>query len=223
MLAITLNGVQVDAEPGSTILEVARQNGVTIPTLCYHPTLSINGSCRLCVVEVRGSRTLVGSCHTPVAPNMVIETHSPRVLKARRTTVELLLASHAGFCWSCDKANLCELRQIAIELDVGPVPLALHKLFHAADELGPDLVRDPSKCILCRRCVRACLEVKGAGLLSIGYRGFESRIVYRQDDPRGGEQCAGCEVCVSVCPVGALTRRADRFAVRAGKPLVVAG
>lgn len=223
MVAVTLNGVQVEGAAGITILELARQQGVSIPTLCYHPQLSINGSCRLCVVEVQGSRTLVGACHTPIAPNMVISTHSPLVLKSRRLTVELLLAGHSGNCWSCDKANLCELRQIAVDLGVGPLPTTLRKPYRALEDLGPHVVRDPTKCVLCRRCVRACRELKGAGLLAIAYRGYTCKVVVGQDDPAGSALCESCDVCVSVCPVGALTKRADRFAPKRGQPLVVAG
>ena len=223
MLAVTLNGVPVEAPQGITILELARQQGVWIPTLCYHPELSLNGSCRLCVVEVRGSRTLVGACHTPVAPNMVINTDSPLVLKSRRLTTELLLASHSGNCWSCDKANLCELRHIAAELGVGPLPITLRKPFHSMEALGTHVVRDATKCVLCRRCVRACRELKGAGLLAIAYRGFTCKVVIGQDDEAGDDICESCEVCVGVCPVGALSKRADRFVPKTGQPLVVAG
>ncbi len=223
MLAVTLNGTQVEGAPGLTILELARQHGVPIPTLCYHPELTINGSCRLCVVEVQGSRTLVGACHTPIAANMVIQTHSPKVVKARRTTITLLLASHCGYCWSCDKANLCELRQIAADLGIGPLPIILRRPFRTLEDLGPHVVRDATKCILCRRCVRACREIKGAGLLAVAYRGFECKIVVGQDDPDGCAACESCEVCVSVCPVGALTKRVDRFAPKRGQPLLVVG
>ena len=123
-IVLTLNGSPTTVRPGATILELARDKGVEIPTLCFRPELSPTGACRLCLVEVAGSRTLVASCHTPVAPNMVIQTHSPKVLKARTLVMELLLASHSGFCWSCDKANICELRRIAAAHGVGLPPQA---------------------------------------------------------------------------------------------------
>ena len=108
----TINGRQVSARAGRTILEVAQENGIDIPTLCYQRELSAIGACRICVVAVEGSRTLVGSCHTPIAQGMVIHTNSPQVLQSRKLIVELLLASHCGYCAVCEKANICELRRI---------------------------------------------------------------------------------------------------------------
>jgi NADH dehydrogenase/NADH:ubiquinone oxidoreductase subunit G len=115
---ITINGRQLSVRDGMTILEAAQENEIDIPTLCHHVDLSPIGACRVCVVEVEGSRTLVGSCHTPITEGMVVHTHSPKVLASRRVIVELLLASHSGACYMCDKANMCELRKIAAELDV---------------------------------------------------------------------------------------------------------
>src|SRR3989304_1998564 len=118
-ITITLNGKQVTGPEGITILEFAKQQGIDIPTLCYLDTLPPPGACRVCVVEVKGSRTLVASCHTPIGKGMVIQTHSPKVIEARKMIVELLLASHCGSCYMCEKANLCELREVAVDLDVG--------------------------------------------------------------------------------------------------------
>jgi len=222
MVAVTLNGVQVEAAPGVTILELARQHGIDIPTLCHHPELSPLGACRLCLVEVQGSRTLVASCHTPISPNMVITTDSPKVLKARRMVVELLLASHSGNCWACDKANLCELRQIAASLGVGFPSYELPKHYYPLEDGNPYVVRDLSKCILCRRCVRACKELKGAGVLAVAYRGYETKITVDQDRPLDKSVCKDCDICVSVCPAGALVKAESRFAAeRKGRPLLV--
>src|SRR3972149_1662873 len=116
---VTINGAQVSGREGITILELAKQNGIEIPTLCHLKELSPTGSCRICVVEVEGSRTLVGSCHTPLAPNMVIQTDSPKVVATRRGLVELLFPSHCGFCMICEKANVCNLRELAADMDVG--------------------------------------------------------------------------------------------------------
>src|SRR3972149_20398 len=113
---VTINGSQVSGREGTTILELARENGIEIPTLCYLAELSPTGSCRVCVVEVEGSRTLVGSCYTPITPGMVVQTHSPKVLATRKVIMELLFASHCGFCMLCDKANVCNLRELAAGL-----------------------------------------------------------------------------------------------------------
>ena len=118
-VTVTINGSQVSGREGTTILELARENGIDIPTLCYLSDLPPMGACRLCVVEVEGSRTLVASCHTPITEGMVVYTHSPKVLETRRVLVELLMASHPEVCLLCDKANICELRNIAADLDVG--------------------------------------------------------------------------------------------------------
>ena len=224
MLTVALNETQVTGSPGTTILDLARAHGVDIPTLCHHPALSPLGACRLCLVEVQGSRTLVAACHTPIAPNMVIATHSPKVLKARQMVVELLFASHSGFCWNCDKANRCELRQVAAALGVGLPSIELPKPYYAIEDAGPSVVRDLTKCIQCRRCVRACRELKGAGILAVAYRGFATKIVAGQDRPLDEEVCADCDVCITVCPVGALTKAAERFAAsKSGSPLLVTG
>ena len=188
-LRVTLNGTQVSGRPGQTILELAQANGVYIPTLCHHADLSPLGACRVCVVEVEGSRTLVGSCHTPIADGMVIHTHSPKVLASRRVIVELLLASHSGACYMCDKANMCELRKIAAELDVGQPRFQVKKHYYPKEDISPYIIRDLTKCIMCRRCVRACREVAKKNIFAIAYRGFDSKIIVDFDQPIDKEAC----------------------------------
>ena len=135
-LALTINGAPVNGREGMTILEVARENGIDIPTLCYLEDLTPVGACRICVVEVEGSRTLVGSCHTPITQGMVINTHSPKVLEARKVIVELLLASHPDSCLVCDQANLCELRKIAADLEIGVVKTLVHPAIRRGEQDG---------------------------------------------------------------------------------------
>jgi NADH dehydrogenase/NADH:ubiquinone oxidoreductase subunit G len=216
-----LNGTQVSGRPGQTILELAQANGVDIPTLCHHADLSPLGACRLCVVEVEGSRTLVGACHTPIAEGMVIHTHSPKVLASRRVIVELLLASHSGACYMCDKANMCELRKIAAELDVGLPRFQVKKHYYQKEDISPYITRDLTKCIMCRRCVRACIEVAKKNVFAVAYRGFDSKIVVDDDQPIDKEVCRDCGVCISYCPTGALSRPRETKAAKEGKPLVV--
>jgi NADP-reducing hydrogenase subunit HndD len=206
-----------------TILELARENGIDIPTLCYHSELSPIGACRICSVEVEGARTLVASCHTPIAPGMVIHTHSPKVLQARKSIIELLLASHPDACLVCDKANLCELRKLAADLGVGLPRFRIRKRYYPLEDISPYIVRDLTKCILCQRCVRACREIKKQDVFAIAYRGFDSKVVVDQDQPLDKEVCRDCDVCVSLCPVGALTKREEVSAPKRGIPLIMRG
>jgi len=220
-LLITLNGSEVSGRQGQTILEVAQENGIEIPTLCHHADLSPLGACRVCVVEVEGSRTLVGACHTSIAEGMVIHTHSPKVLESRKVIAELLLASHCGSCFMCDKANICELRKIAAELEVGLPRFQVRKHYYPIEDVSPYIVRDLTKCIMCRRCVRACIEVAGHNVFAIAYRGFDSKVVVDLDQPIDKEVCRDCGVCIPFCPTGALGQLRETKAEKKGKPLVV--
>ena len=222
-LQLTLNGTQVSGRPGQTILELAQENGVDIPTLCHHADLSPLGACRICVVEVEGSRTLVGSCHTPITDGMVIHTHSPKVLESRRLIIELLLASHSGNCYMCDKANMCELRKIAAELDVGLPRFQVKKHYYPLEDISPYIMRDLTKCIMCRRCVRACNEIAKQDIFAIAYRGFDSKIIVDFDQPLDKEACRDCGICIPYCPTGALSQPRVKKAEKKGKPLIVTG
>ena len=166
-VTLTINGLRVSGQEGMTILAVARENGVDIPTLCYVPDLPPIGACRLCVVEVEGSRTLVGSCHTPIAEGMVVYTYSPKVVETRRILVELMLASHPDSCLICDKANMCELRRIAADLEIGLPRFRARKHYYPIEDENPYIIRDLSKCILCRRCVAACENLTGDKMFSM--------------------------------------------------------
>ncbi len=206
-IEVTLNGAKVAGRPGMTILELARENHVDIPTLCYHPDLTPIGVCRICVVEVEGSRTLMPACQTRIAPGMVIRTHSPKVVETRKTLVELMLASHPDVCLVCDKGNDCELRKVAGDLGITMPRFRMKRHYYPTEDAGPHVVRDLTKCILCRRCVRACHEIKKADILAVGYQAFGSKMVAGRDEPLDAPVCQSCDVCISVCPVGALAKR----------------
>ncbi len=208
-IELNLNGSKVTGRPGMTILELARKNGVDIPTLCYHSKLTPIGVCRICVVQVEGYKTLVPACITPIAPGMVIQTHSARVVGARRIVLELMLASHPDACLVCDKGNRCELRRLAGEMGVAMPRFRMKRHYYASEDAGPYVVRDLTKCILCRRCVRACHEIKKADVLAMGYKAFDSKMVAGQDQPLDNAACRSCDVCISVCPVGALEKRRE--------------
>ncbi|MBD3184845.1 2Fe-2S iron-sulfur cluster binding domain-containing protein [Candidatus Poribacteria bacterium] len=220
---LTLNGVYVKGSEGMTILELAEENGIEIPTLCYLSDLTPTGSCRICVVEVKGSRTLVASCHTPISRGMDVQTHSPKVIKARKAILELVFADHSGDCLMCDKANICDLRKIAADLGMTLTRAKGKKHYYVPDEINPYIVRDMTKCIMCRRCVRACRELKEEGVLGIVGRGFDSNVTVDTDQALE-DVCKSCDVCVEVCPVGALTKKEEQFAgKKKGKPLLITG
>ncbi len=218
---VTIDGSQVSGSEGMTILDLAQENGIEIPTLCHIPELPPTGACRVCIVEVEGSRTLVGSCHTPITQGMVIYTRSPKVLETRKVIVELLLASHCGSCFMCEKANMCELRKIAADLEVGLPRFLTKKRYYPIEDVSPYIKRDLSKCILCRRCVRACNEIAKQNVFGIAYRGFDSKIVVDFDQPIDKEVCRDCGICIPLCPTGALSKPVGAREEKQGKPLVI--
>lgn len=206
-IRLIIDGTEVSAAEGMTILEAAGQIGIEIPTLCHSPELTPTGVCRVCVVEVEGSRTLVGSCHTPIAEGMVIHTRSPRVISARKATVELLMAGHTGECVIDENTEKCGLRQLADDLEGGTPRFSMRKpRYYPVEDVSPYIRREMSKCILCRRCVRACSEIAKKDVFSTAYRGFNSKIVVDFDKPLNKEVCHDCYICIDYCPTGALSK-----------------
>ena len=207
MPSITIDGREVEAQEGQTILEAIRASGGHVPTLCYHPRLGQAGLCRLCVVEVEGARALVTSCNNTVSEGMVVKTASPPVLEARRMIVELLLADGEHDCLTCEMAGSCELQQAAYELGIKERTFDRIVDHIDLDWSHPMIVRDPNKCINCFRCIRACNEVVVNRVLEMGYRGARSLVIADQDVPLGESSCVSCGECVQVCPTGALVER----------------
>lgn len=202
---VTIDGKKVSGRDGMTILEAAKEAGVEIPTLCHQEGISPSGNCRICVVEVEGYNRLVGSCHTPIEEGMVIQTHSPKVLEARRGTIELLLAGHTGPCVTDTEAKECALHRIASDLEVPPPRFQVRRpRFYPSEDTSPYVRRDMSKCILCRKCIRACSEIAGQNVYSMAYRGFGSKVVVDLDVPLDKEVCRDCGVCIEYCPTSAL-------------------
>jgi NADH dehydrogenase/NADH:ubiquinone oxidoreductase subunit G len=206
-VSLVIDGTQVRGREGMTILEAAGEVGIEIPTLCHSPDLTPTGVCRICVVEVEGSRTLVGSCHTPIAEGMVVHTRSPKVIKARKATVELLMAGHTGECVHDEKTEKCELRGLADYLEGGTPRFAMRKpRYYPSEDVSPHIRREMSKCILCRKCIRACAEIAKKDVFGIGYRAFRSKVIVDFDEPLNKEVCRDCGICIDYCPTGALDR-----------------
>lgn len=206
-MEIIINNKKVEAKPKETILEVARRNGVDIPTLCHIEELTPNGACRLCVVEVDGFKNLVPSCSQEVSEGMNIKTHSTRVLIARKTIVELLLANHPDDCLYCFKNGECELQNLAEELSVRERRYKNDRKDYSIDTSSVSIVRDPSKCILCGRCVRICEEVQGVSTIDFINRGSSSMVAPAYNQGLNLSSCVNCGQCVKVCPTGALTEK----------------
>lgn len=210
---LTIDGQTVEVPTGSTILEAAQVLGIDIPTLCYHPDQSIKAVCRVCVVEVEGQRVLQPACAYPVSEGMKVKTNTARVREARRTVIELMLAHHPQDCLQCERNLNCELQALAHRLGVREVAFPRVERDLPLDELSPSLIRDPNKCINCRRCVSVCHEIQGVGMLDSVNRGFDT--VVSTPFSRGLVElsCVNCGQCALVCPVGAIVEKDDTESV----------
>ena len=206
MVHLTIDGQPVEVEEGTTILQAAKKACIHIPTLCYHEDLSIKAVCRICVVEVEGQRLLPTACSTPVSEGMVVQTASPKVLKARRNILELIFARHPQECLVCPKDGKCDLQKVAqdvgMHLDIRYDKQLRHQ---KEDWSSPAIMRNPQKCILCGRCMEVCNEIQGINVLSKENRGFHTLIAPAYGEKLADTNCINCGQCVQVCPTGALT------------------
>jgi iron-only hydrogenase group A len=210
---ITLNGSTCVAAPGETILSVAQREGCKIPTLCHLKHLSPTGSCRMCVVEVDGARSLAPACAMPVSDGMRVQTNSPRVRRARKTIIELLIANHPPECLTCVRNLRCELQTLAAEYGVRSERYVGERRRAKIDVANPAIERDPEKCILCGRCVRTCHEVQQVGAIDFVKRGFQSYVAPAFDRSLNTVACVDCGQCIVVCPVGALREKSSQKSV----------
>ncbi|KYH32312.1 NADH-dependent [FeFe] hydrogenase, group A6 [Neomoorella mulderi] len=201
---LTIDNIPVEVEAGTTILKAAEKAGIHIPTLCYLEGINEIGACRVCVVEVEGARNLMASCVAPVAEGMVVKTNSPRVRMARRLNVELLLSNHKMECPTCIRNLNCELQSLAQELGIRQVRFEGKKSEYPIDDSTPAIIREPDKCILCRRCVAVCEKVQGVKAIAPMGRGFDTVIAPAFQDKLLDIACVECGQCTLVCPVGAL-------------------
>lgn len=207
MVNVKINGMPLSVPKNSTVLEAARYAGIDIPTLCYLKDINEIGACRMCVVEVKGARSLVASCVYPVNEGMEVQTNTPKIQEYRKTTLEMLLSVHNRKCLSCKRSNNCELQQLCQELGVevddrfdGVKPDAL------VDETTPHLIRDNSKCIVCRRCVAACSD-QHVAVIGPNGRGFDTHIACAFEKQLNDVPCVSCGQCIVSCPTGALVER----------------
>lgn len=209
MIKITIDQKTVSVPKGTTILEAAEKAGIDIPTLCHMKLHDMNienkpGGCRICVVEVNGRRNLTPSCCTEVDEGMIINTHSMRVINARRTVLELILSDHPAECLTCAKSGDCELQRMAHRLGIREIHCKGEQSTYRIDN-SPAIIRDPDKCIMCRRCEMMCNEVQTVGVLSAVHRGFNSVVSPAFEKDLMHSECTFCGQCLAVCPTGALT------------------
>ncbi len=204
MINLTINNRKIQAAPGTSILAAAEAAGEKIPTLCYIKELFPTGACRMCVVEVKGKPALIPSCAFPVEEGMEVQTQSPRVINARRTIIELLLASHPFDCLTCTKNGYCELQNLASEYGIDRVPFKGKTRHHYTDFSSPSIIREPDKCILCGRCVRICEEVQGVAAIDFTRRGFNTMVLPPFEMDLSETTCVNCGQCTLACPTGAL-------------------
>lgn len=204
LVALTVDGREVSVPAGTTVLEAARAAGIEIPHLCHHPWLKPTGACRLCVVEIKGARGLPTACTTPVAPGMVVQTESERVVEARREILDLILANHAAECLTCEKAGDCRLQDYAYRYGVARTSYDGERRQYPPDESNPFFYRYHDRCIMCGRCIRVCDEVMAVNAIDYAYRGFRTKVATAYEVGLEESPCVFCGNCVAVCPTGAL-------------------
>ena len=212
MVTLTINGQTVQVPAGTTILEAAEKAGIKIPTLCYLKDINKIAACRMCVVEVEGSDRLAAACDTPVEEGLVVHTNTPKVRKARRVNMELLLSQHASYCSTCIRSGNCPLQKLANDLNIHEMPYHVHVARGYTDTSTP-LVRQASKCIKCMRCVQICEKVQTMGIWDLAGTGSRTTVDVSGNRTLKTSDCTFCGQCVTHCPTGALTARDDTVKV----------
>lgn len=207
MVKFIMNGKEVEVQEGTFLLEACRENGADIPTLCYDERLTNFGGCRMCIVEIEGSKKPVTSCSTLVREGMVVHTDSPKIVKLRKDILDLLYSNHPKDCLTCEKTGECGLQDLCYKYGIKDGSYKGEVKNYPIDRLNPTMERDQSKCILCGKCVRVCAEIQGTNTIDFTDRGFNSRVTTEFDDPIDYKNCRMCGQCVTACPTGALINK----------------
>ena len=213
-ITLTIDGQEVSANLGQTILEAARSLGIYIPTLCHYQNTTNVGACRVCVVEVENARSLVASCCMPITQGMVVRTNTPAVRAAQKMIVELLWSSGDHNCLTCEQNGACELQDLVYWLKIEKPRFPIEPPGHAMDESNTMIYRDLNKCVLCGRCIRACNEIQVNEVLDFAMRGSYAKVGPAFDADYIDSSCVFCGECLQVCPTGAITFKQAKFGGR---------
>ncbi|KUJ91083.1 MAG: hydrogenase, Fe-only [Thermoanaerobacter thermocopriae] len=201
---VTIDGITVEVPSYYTVLEAAKEAGIDIPTLCYLKEINQIGACRICVVEIEGVRNLQTSCTYPVFDGMKVYTNTPKVREARKLNLELILSNHDRSCLTCIRNTNCELQSLSKKLGVDEIRFEGENIKYSIDNASPSIVRDPNKCVLCRRCVSVCSEVQNVFAIGMVNRGFNTMVAPSFGRSLKDSPCISCGQCIEVCPVGAI-------------------